>query len=43
MSIPKQTKPYTAKGHLLADLFAKRILFLDGAMGTMIQQTIYKN
>ena len=38
MSILKQTKPYSAKGQLLADLFAKRILFLDGAMGTMIQQ-----
>jgi methionine synthase I (cobalamin-dependent) len=38
MSISKQTKPYTAKGQLLADLFAERILFLDGAMGTMIQQ-----
>ncbi|NBB81483.1 MAG: methionine synthase, partial [Verrucomicrobia bacterium] len=31
-------KPYTAKGQQLADLFAERILFLDGAMGTMIQQ-----
>ncbi len=31
-------KPFTAKGQLLADLFAKRIVFLDGAMGTMIQQ-----
>ena len=38
MSISKQTKPYSAKGQLLAELFAKRILFLDGAMGTMIQQ-----
>ena len=38
MSISEQTKPYTAKGQLLADLFAERILFLDGAMGTMIQQ-----
>ena len=38
MSIFKQTKPYSAKGQLLADLFAKRIIFLDGAMGTMIQQ-----
>jgi len=28
----------TAKGQLLADLFAERIVFLDGAMGTMIQQ-----
>ena len=37
MSIPRQTKPYSAKGQLLADLFAERILFLDGAMGTMIQ------
>ena len=33
-----QNKPYTAKGRQLADLFAERILFLDGAMGTMIQQ-----
>ena len=38
MTISKQTKPYSAKGQLLADLFTKRILFLDGAMGTMIQQ-----
>jgi 5-methyltetrahydrofolate--homocysteine methyltransferase len=38
MSTSKQTKPLTAKGQLLADLFAERILFLDGAMGTMIQQ-----
>ena len=36
----KQTshKPFTAKGKLLADLFEERIVFLDGAMGTMIQQ-----
>ena len=33
-----QTKSYTAKGQQLADLFAERILYLDGAMGTMIQQ-----
>lgn len=33
-----QSKPYTAKGQQLVDLFAERILFLDGAMGTMIQQ-----
>ena len=33
-----QNKPYTAKGQQLVDLFAQRILFLDGAMGTMIQQ-----
>ncbi|MGZ0707347.1 methionine synthase [Coraliomargarita sp. W4R53] len=38
MSHSKQTKPLTAKGQQLADLFAQRILFLDGAMGTMIQQ-----
>ncbi len=38
MSNTFQTKPYTAKGQQLADLFAERILFLDGAMGTMIQQ-----
>ncbi|MFP4156457.1 MAG: methionine synthase [Opitutales bacterium] len=38
MNPPTQTKPFTAKGQLLADLFAERILFLDGAMGTMIQQ-----
>ncbi len=31
-------KPLTKKGQQLADLFAQRILFLDGAMGTMIQQ-----
>jgi 5-methyltetrahydrofolate--homocysteine methyltransferase len=34
----RQSKPFTAKGQLLADLFAERIVFLDGAMGTMIQQ-----
>ena len=33
-----QTKPLTPKGQQLVDLFAERILFLDGAMGTMIQQ-----
>ena len=33
-----QNKPFTAKGQQLADLFTERILFLDGAMGTMIQQ-----
>lgn len=38
MSDPLQTKPLTARGQQLADLFAERILFLDGAMGTMIQQ-----
>ncbi|PXA03724.1 methionine synthase [Coraliomargarita sinensis] len=38
MDQSSQTKPFTAKGQLLADLFAERILFLDGAMGTMIQQ-----
>jgi len=38
MTSKPQTKPYTAKGQLLADLFAQRIVFLDGAMGTMIQQ-----
>ena len=32
------TKPLTARGQQLAALFAERILFLDGAMGTMIQQ-----
>ncbi|MGK0176645.1 MAG: 5-methyltetrahydrofolate--homocysteine methyltransferase, partial [Lentimonas sp.] len=31
-------KPLTKKGQQLADLFAERIVFLDGAMGTMIQQ-----
>ncbi len=30
--------PFSNKGQLLVDLFAERILFLDGAMGTMIQQ-----
>lgn len=35
--IPKQ-KSYTSKGQQLAELFAERIVFLDGAMGTMIQQ-----
>jgi len=32
------SKPLTEKGRQLADLFAERIAFLDGAMGTMIQQ-----
>ena len=38
MSLHHQNQPFTAKGRQLADLFAERILFLDGAMGTMIQQ-----
>jgi len=38
MNSSKQPKPYSAKGRQLAELFAERILFLDGAMGTMIQQ-----
>ncbi len=38
MDISARDKPYTAKGQLLADLFAERIIYLDGAMGTMIQQ-----
>ena len=38
MSQNTSNKPLTAKGQLLADLFAERIVFLDGAMGTMIQQ-----
>jgi 5-methyltetrahydrofolate--homocysteine methyltransferase len=38
MSTTTSSKPLTAKGQLLADLFAQRIVFLDGAMGTMIQQ-----
>ena len=38
MSQKISNKPLTAKGQLLADLFAERIVFLDGAMGTMIQQ-----
>ena len=38
MSQKISNKPLTAKGQLLADLFADRIVFLDGAMGTMIQQ-----
>tara|TARA_B110000093_G_scaffold28865_1_gene28761 strand:+ start:10178 stop:14050 length:3873 start_codon:yes stop_codon:yes gene_type:complete len=38
MSTSLSNKPLTAKGQLLADLFAERIVFLDGAMGTMIQQ-----
>ena len=38
MSHNTSSKPLTAKGQLLADLFAERIVFLDGAMGTMIQQ-----
>ncbi|MEM9159885.1 MAG: homocysteine S-methyltransferase family protein, partial [Verrucomicrobiota bacterium] len=31
-------KPLTAKGRRLEELFEERILFLDGAMGTMIQR-----
>ena len=38
MSHTFSDQPLTAKGQLLADLFAQRIVFLDGAMGTMIQQ-----
>ena len=38
MSLPVSQKPLTKKGYLLSELLAKRILFLDGAMGTMIQQ-----
>jgi 5-methyltetrahydrofolate--homocysteine methyltransferase len=34
----QESHPLTAKGQQLAKLFAERILFLDGAMGTMIQQ-----
>jgi len=33
-----QTSHFTESGQRLTDLFAERILFLDGAMGTMIQQ-----
>lgn len=36
-SLP-DSKPLTQKGQQLADLFAERIVYLDGAMGTMIQQ-----
>ncbi|MGC6424388.1 MAG: methionine synthase [Lentimonas sp.] len=38
MSAFPHSKPLTAKGQQLADLFAERIVYLDGAMGTMIQQ-----
>ena len=38
MSTSLQAKPLTQRGQALADLFAERIVFLDGAMGTMIQQ-----
>jgi 5-methyltetrahydrofolate--homocysteine methyltransferase len=38
MSTSSSNKPLTARGQLLANLFAQRIVFLDGAMGTMIQQ-----
>ncbi|MEM8549268.1 MAG: homocysteine S-methyltransferase family protein, partial [Verrucomicrobiota bacterium] len=31
-------KPFTERGQALAALLKKRIGFLDGAMGTMIQQ-----
>jgi 5-methyltetrahydrofolate--homocysteine methyltransferase len=34
----KTAKPLTAKGLQLAKLLEERIVFLDGAMGTMIQQ-----
>ncbi|MGE9296774.1 MAG: homocysteine S-methyltransferase family protein, partial [Puniceicoccales bacterium] len=34
----KHSIPFTKKGQQLADLLAERIVFLDGAMGTMIQQ-----
>ena len=34
----KTPKPLTAKGLKLAQLLEDRIVFLDGAMGTMIQQ-----
>lgn len=38
MSDSFQSEVYTERGQQLKDLFAERILFLDGAMGTMIQQ-----
>lgn len=38
MSPNTHTKPLTQKGQLLAELFSQRIVYLDGAMGTMIQQ-----
>ncbi|MGB0415100.1 MAG: homocysteine S-methyltransferase family protein, partial [Coraliomargarita sp.] len=38
MSTQTSQKPLTKKGQLLAELFAQRIVYLDGAMGTMIQQ-----
>ena len=31
-------KQYNERGQKLADLLKKRIVFLDGAMGTMIQK-----
>ena len=31
-------KPFSNRQHVLSDLLAKRIVILDGAMGTMIQQ-----
>lgn len=34
----KQAKPYTEAGQALNALFEKRIVFLDGAMGTMVQK-----
>lgn len=36
--MPSTNKPLTAKGQQLAGLLEERIVFLDGAMGTMIQQ-----
>ena len=38
MAKTKKTQPFTAKGKELEALFAERIAYLDGAMGTMIQQ-----
>ena len=38
MSKSLQSKPLTDSGQLLTELFTQRILFLDGAMGTMIQR-----
>ncbi|MGF1451648.1 MAG: homocysteine S-methyltransferase family protein [Opitutales bacterium] len=38
MSSHSGKKPYTAKGERLRKLLGERIVYLDGAMGTMVQQ-----
>ncbi len=38
MNFPAHWKPYTSKGQAFLELLDQRIVILDGAMGTMIQQ-----